>query len=113
MPAKLIEHSYGKTRVRLTKVARSGGSRHDLHEFTVDVTLRGDFDECYTRGDNSKVVATDSMKNTVYVLAKDHAFDTPEQFALILSKHFVDRYGQVSGARVEIAATPWQRIAVG
>lgn len=111
MPAKLIDHSYGKTRVRLTKVAR-GGSRHELFEFNVDVTLRGAFDECYTRGDNSAVVATDSMKNTVYVLAKDHSFDSPEQFALILTKHFVDRYGQVSGARVEIAVTPWQRIGV-
>jgi urate oxidase len=110
MPAtRLIDHSYGKTRVRLTKVARTG-SRHDLLEFCVDVTLRGDFDECYTRGDNSKVVATDSMKNTVYVVAKDHAFDTPERFGLILARHFVERYGQVSGSRIDISSTPWNRI---
>ena len=63
---------------------------HELFEIDAAIQLEGDFDAAYRDGDNRNVIATDSMKNTVYVLAKEHAFDSVEQFALILARHFVD-----------------------
>jgi urate oxidase len=109
MPANLTHNAYGKNLVRLTKVVRSG-ARHDLFEITADIRLEGDFDDAYLHGDNRKVIATDSMKNTVYVLAKEQSFDSIEQFALILVRHFLDTYAQVEKATAELTQSSWQRI---
>jgi len=67
---KLAENRYGKSRVRLVRVTRHP-SHHDLHEWTVQVLLHGDFESCFTDGDNSKIRPTDTMKNTVYTLARN------------------------------------------
>src|SRR4051812_23293895 len=111
MPATLRHNSYGKSRVRLTKVVRTG-PRHDLFEITADIQLEGDFATAYTAGDNRAVIATDSIKNTVYVLAKENAFDSVEQFALILARHFPSTYPQVTKTTVELTQSAWQRIAI-
>jgi urate oxidase len=111
MPAVLRHNSYGKSAVRLTKVVRKG-KVHDLFEIDADIQLEGDFDDAFLDGDNRKVIATDSIKNTVYVLAKEHRFDSIEQFALILARHFVATYPQVSKATVEVTQSAWQRIVV-
>ena len=109
MSIRLASQIYGKSSVRLTKVTRSP-ERHELIELNVDVALEGDFIESYTVGDNRRVVATDTMKNTVYALAADHPLADPESFALALSKHFVDRNDHVTAAAVGAEATPWHRI---
>jgi urate oxidase len=108
--ARLVENSYGKNDVRLTKVVRSGAT-HTLHELTVQMALGGAFERVYTHGDNSSCIPTDTMKNTVYALAKKHDFDSPEAFALILAGHFL-QLGQVAWAEVAIEQDPWTRIAV-
>ncbi|MEO0438748.1 MAG: factor-independent urate hydroxylase [Pseudomonadota bacterium] len=114
MEAHIASQSYGKSKVRLTKVVPSGAAQdwHDVYEFAVDILLYGDFEASYTDGDNSKVVATDSQKNTVYVLACESEFDSPEAFALILANHFVGTYEQVSGAQVNIHQSLLNRIDV-
>src|SRR4051794_39571866 len=62
--AVLKHDAYGKSQVRLTKVTRRGDGVHELAEMSVDVQLEGEFARCYTHGDNTNIVATDSMKNT-------------------------------------------------
>jgi urate oxidase len=109
MPVRLGHNSYGKCDIRLTKVVRRA-NRHDLTELSVDVELRGDFAETYLKGDNRNVVATDSMKNTVYALAKDHPLDNIESFAIALVNHFVKTYGQVESANATVRQTSWERI---
>jgi urate oxidase len=111
MSAKLVQNSYGKSAVRLTKVTRLP-DRHELAELSVNVRLWGDFARSYRHGDNSAVVATDSIKNTVYVLAKEHPVDGPESFALHLAGHFIKTYSQVSAAEVETEQSSWRRIDV-
>ena len=64
----------------------------------------------YETGDNSDIIATDSQKNTVYVLAKQHGISSPEEFGLLLATHFVSKYPWVTRARVKVTAHPWQRI---
>lgn len=109
MAAFLSGQSYGKSNVRLTKVTRHA-DRHDLVELAIDVQLEGDFAESYLSGDNRKVVATDSMRNTVYALAADHPLVDPESFALALAEHFLARYPQVSAAMVAARETLWRRM---
>jgi urate oxidase len=111
VPVKLLHNHYGKSGIRLTKVMRRPDG-HDLVEMTVSVRLEGDFARSYTHGDNSKIIATDSIKNTVYVLAKERPVDSPESFALHLANHFVKTYEHVSRTDAEIAQSAWRRIDV-
>ena len=87
MSAFLSGQSYGKSNVRLTKVTRHA-DRHDLVELAIDVQLEGDFAASYLSGDNRKVVATDSMRNTVYALAADHPLVDPESFDSLRDLNF-------------------------
>ncbi|MDZ4687465.1 MAG: urate oxidase [Planctomycetaceae bacterium] len=109
MSIRLVANSYGKSSIRLTKVTRHA-DRHDITELAVDIAVEGDFAATYLTGDNRQVIATDTMRNTVYALAADHALSSPENFALDLSAHFLDRNAHVTAATVRCAATPWNRI---
>jgi urate oxidase len=111
MSAVLTQHAYGKSRVRLTKILRHAG-RHELKELCVAVQLTGDVGASYTHGDNSRIVATDAMKNTVYVLAKDHPLTDIESFGEALAGHFLRTYPHVATATVTINEQPWQRIVI-
>ncbi len=111
MTVVLTQNAYGKSSVRLTKVSRYP-DRHELVQWTVDIRLEGEFADAYLAGKNGNVVATDTMKNTVYALARQNELTSPETFGLILGKHFLDHYPQVSCCHVSIDAEPYQRIVV-
>lgn len=111
MPIALSQSNYGKSEIRLVKVIR----RPDLHEvcdLTVDVTLEGDFTEAHTAGNNTGLLATDTMRNTVYALAKDEPVDAIESFAVRLVEHFAGASPAVTRARVHIVEHPWTRLEV-
>jgi urate oxidase len=109
MSHHLAAQSYGKSRVRLTKVSRHA-DRHDLAELGVDIMLEGAFEDSYLTGDNRLVVATDTMKNTVYALAAGHPLGSIEAFAGTLATHFVARNVHVTAATVRIVAESWERL---
>ena len=104
----IVENRYGKARVRVASIVR-GKDRHDFHEMTVAIALEGDFDSSYREGDNSLVLPTDTMKNTVYALAQDPAVEQPESFAMLLAQHFLGRLKHVRTVKVEISSHSWQR----
>src|SRR5262245_45618137 len=92
MEDRVIElgpNSYGKSQIRLVKVVRGAGS-HTLRDLTVAVALEGDFEAAHVTGDNANVVATDTMKNTTYALAKDALTGSIEAFGRTLAAHFFD-----------------------
>lgn len=107
----LVSHSYGKQRVRVLKVLRAS-ARHEVKELDVGVRLEGDFASSYIEGDNSRVVATDTMKNTVQGLAHQHLGAQTEPFALLLARHFLDRYPQVERVTIETGERRWGRLTV-
>ena len=109
--AKLTGHRYGKGRVRVLKVLRDGPV-HRLKDLDVAAHLKGDFESSYTSGDNTKVVATDTIKNTINVFARQHLAEEIERFALILGEHFVTRYPQVQEADIQVLERPWKRLTV-
>lgn len=61
-------------------------------------------------GDNSDIIATDSQKNTVYLLAKKFGVKSPEDFAITLTRHFLSKYRHVKEAHVHVQEYPWERI---
>jgi len=87
-------------------------SHHDLDEWTVEVMLRGDFETAHTIGDNSKILPTDTMKNTVYFLAGRSKAESTEDFAKHLIDFLLARNPQVSGVEVTIESHLWKRMAV-
>jgi urate oxidase len=105
-------HRYGKAEVRvLKKLERKG--LHLLKELEVQVLLAGDFESSYSSGDNRLVVATDTMKNTVNVLAFEKLEEQTELFALSLSAHFLEKYPHVSTVTIETSERVWQRLRAG
>jgi urate oxidase len=109
MPIVLGPNNYGKSEVRLVKVNR-GAERHELRDLTVDVALSGEFEPAHVRGDNTGLLATDTMRNTVYALARQHPVESPESFAMALVRHFLDAGPSVTSARVRIVDHPWARL---
>jgi urate oxidase len=112
MSIVLSQASYGKCEVRLVKVSRRPDG-HDLLDLTVDVGLEGDLAAAYVAGDNAGLLATDTMRNAVYALAKQHPVDEIEPFGRLLVEHFLAAADTVSRARVRIVEHPWTRLEVG
>ncbi len=83
----LSDLQHGKAECRIVKVDRSSAT-HVLHDLNVTTQLRGDFATAYTEGDNSHVHATDTQKNSVYALAREHGIGSPEAFLLVLAEHW-------------------------
>jgi urate oxidase len=111
MSVVLTHHAYGKSQIRLTRVTRHA-DRHDLKELSVAVQLEGEFAASYLAGDNRNIVATDSMKNIVYVLAKKHGIAAIEKFGETVARHFLQKYAHVSAATIDLVEHSWQRIVV-
>jgi urate oxidase len=86
--------------------------RHDLRDLTIAIRFQGDYDESYTTGDNSAVLPTDTMKNTVYALAAGHPIDDPETFGLTLARHFLGRNPRLQQVRLDLTEHAWGRISV-
>lgn len=108
---ELGDNRYGKSRIRLVTVRR-GPQEHHLRDLTVAVALEGEFDAVHTHGDNAGVIATDTMKNTVYAFARDRLTGSAEAFGLELARHFAS-YEVCARALVDIAEHPWQRARTG
>jgi len=109
--ARLGENRYGKSRVRLSRITRSA-HRHEFNEWTVQVLLDGDFESSFTEADNSRILPTDTMKNTVYSIARESKATTIENFGMELGDYLLDNNPQVSKASVEIDEKSWEHLAV-
>lgn len=112
MTIRLRQNNYGKSRVRLLRVARQEG-RHDIKELTLAISFEGDFEAAHTKGDNTKILPTDTMKNTVYALARQHPIETVEELGIQLIDHFLTYNPQVSRVRIEIKENLWARLPLG
>jgi urate oxidase len=106
--ALLGENRWGKSEVRVSKVHPSDGA-DSFTDLTVRVLLQGEVERAHTEGDNSGVLPTDTMRNTVYGLAQDHLTSDLEAFAALLCDHFLARE-TVTGSSVSIQAKRWDRV---
>jgi urate oxidase len=108
MGIRLGANSYGKAGNHLFKVIRAT-DRHEVRDYRVDIALTGDYEAAHVEGDNTDVLATDTMRNTVYAVAAQHEFDSPEQ----LGGHIVDNLlsqPRVQGTTVRLVEQRWERI---
>ncbi|KAI0480619.1 hypothetical protein GGR56DRAFT_283243 [Xylariaceae sp. FL0804] len=110
---RLSAARYGKDNVRVYKVHRDPATgTHTVTEMTVCCLLEGDIDASYTAADNASIVATDSIKNTIYIKAREHPVNPPELFAATLGQHFLDTYAHIHTAHVDVKVAGWARMAI-
>ena len=115
MTIVLGDNQYGKAETHLVRITRAGrdGTTHEIKDINVSIALAGDFAATHLAGDNSRVVPTDTQKNTVFAFAKDAPVGEIEEFALRLARHFAGDFEAVHRARVSIEEYQWERISVG
>jgi urate oxidase len=109
--AKLGANRYGKSRVRLSRITRLA-DRHEFNEWTVHIKLYGAFETSFTEADNSVVLPTDTMKNTVYFVARGSKAATIEEYAVELGDYFLNNNAHVSKVDIDVEEKAWQRMVV-
>lgn len=109
---ELSDNRYGKSENRIVRIYRES-ARHEIRDVNVSTTLRGDFADAYVSGDQSKVLPTDTQKQTAYAYAKQPGLRCIEDYALALATHFVADIGPVDSARIDVDEYGWQRVSVG
>ncbi len=109
--ALLVENRYGKSRVRVVKVTRQDGA-HTVREWNVNVFIQGDFGDAFRTGSNSDILPTDTMKNTVYSIARRSSAACIEDFAKDLITHFLTTYAHAETVAVDIQEKLWEHLEV-
>lgn len=107
--AELGDNRYGKQAIRLVRIVKDT-ERHVVRDLTVGVKLEGALGSSYVEADNSAVIATDTMKNTVYAFARDRLGGSIEAFGRVLAEHFA-AFPQVDRASVSLREHRWERLA--
>ncbi len=120
------EISYGKYQIGLYRTHASPlsglkpipesafvGRSNTLFAVQVNVEVFGDnFMPAYTHGDNSNVVATDTMKNFVLRQGLEFRGSTVEGFAYFLGARFLATYPQMKRLRIEAVEQPFDNVPV-
>ncbi|WP_345751971.1 factor-independent urate hydroxylase [Microbacterium rhizophilus] len=105
-------NKYGKAENRLVRITRDT-ARHEIEDLNITSQLRGEaLAGSFLTGDNSRIVATDTQKNTVFALAKKHGVGSPERFLTILSEHFTGEFDWIEGGLWQAEQYEWERIVV-
>jgi urate oxidase len=112
MATQLAENSYGSSRIHLLRVSKQHG-RHDVREIALSIRFEGDFEAAHVEGDNRKILPADTMKNTVYALARQHSIEPSENFGLHLIDHFLTYNPQVTRVLIEASENIWSRLPQG
>src|SRR5262245_32820315 len=104
---------YGKGDVIVYRLHRKGGNT-PVFGANVKILLHSEaFWPTYTTGDNSNLVATDSMKNFVQRETLGFKGDDLESYCLYLGEKFMTKYPQTEGMQVSAIEIPYTGIANG
>jgi urate oxidase len=107
----LSANQYGKGEIHLVRIYRDS-PRHEIRDLTVTTALRGDFADAYLTGDQSKVLPTDTQKNTAFAFAKTHGEGAVEDYAIALARHFVESDPFATEADVDVLVDAWDRVVI-
>ncbi len=107
-------HYYGKGDVIVYRLNRDGRTRpgqSPVFGATVTLLLYGDaFWPTYTAGDNTGLIATDSMKNFIQRETLDFDGSDLEGLCRFLGEKFMARYPQVEGLQLSAEEIPYARL---
>jgi urate oxidase/2-oxo-4-hydroxy-4-carboxy-5-ureidoimidazoline decarboxylase len=110
-------HYYGKkdvTAYRLTRQAPASPGRTPVFGASVSMLTYGEaFWPTYTTGDNTGLVATDSMKNFIQRETLNFDGDDVEGYARFLAELFLATYPQAEGVQLTATEVPYAPAAGG
>jgi urate oxidase len=106
----LVSNRYGKGRVRVMRVDRSG-DQHEVRELDIRVMVEGDFARAYTNADNSRLLSTDTMKNVVNVVAREQLGLDKELFCGAVADKLFECYRQIEAVTLSAAERKWNRLS--
>ncbi|XP_068176554.1 uricase [Antennarius striatus] len=106
---EFVRTGYGKNSVKVLVIRRQGRC-HYIIELKADVELTLRTRKDYLNGDNSDIIPTDTIKNTVHALAKLKGVKTIEQFSLDICHHFLTSFNHVLRASVHMEEVSWRRL---
>jgi len=105
-------HYYGKGDViayRLNRDSRTPAGQNPVFGASVLMLLYGDaFWPTYTTGDNSSLIATDSMKNFIQRETMNFVGYDLEGYCAFLAEKFLKQYPQVEGLQVSADQIPYE-----
>lgn len=97
--------------MRVLRVQHSPSGRDTVQEFSVQTRLfSGMYEKVFTAEDNTNLVATDTQKNTVYVVAKTSKATSPEGYGIDLAKHLLSEYPMLEAVEVDVTESLWRRV---
>jgi urate oxidase len=97
--------------LRVAPIPESGFSAREnlLLGGLISVDVYGDrFWAAYAEGDNSAVVATDSMRNLTYEVALEYEGATAEGLCALLARRFLETYPQMDRIGVHFRELPYE-----
>jgi urate oxidase len=109
MATVLGANQYGKAENRVVRIVRDS-ARHEIHDLNVSSSLRGEFTEAHTTGDQAAVLPTDTQKNTAFAYAKLRGVDSIEDYALALGGRLLEATPAASTAQVRVEQYAWDRL---
>jgi urate oxidase len=105
-------NQYGKAESRVVRIYRDT-ARHEIRDLNVSTSIRGDFTEAHTTGDQAHVLPTDTQKNTAFAFAKRHGIRSPEEYAVLLGGRLLEATPAATGVLVRVEEYPWERVTIG
>src|SRR3954468_4703769 len=109
MVIELGANRYGKAENRVVRIVRDT-PRHEIKDLNVSTSLRGEFADAHTHGDQSQVLPTDTQKNTAFAYAKLHGISSVEDYALALGGRLLEATPAATAAQVRVEEYAWDRI---
>ncbi|KPI33181.1 urate oxidase [Actinobacteria bacterium OV450] len=88
MTSKIGRHRFGESNIEFLAVNRRT-PRHSVRRFNVKIDFVGNFQRVYTRGENTELLPSSAVNNTVLAFAQRHISDEPERYATALVDHFL------------------------
>lgn len=95
-------------------ITESNFTKRENTLFGVDiqVSLHGDFLHNYSHGDNTDLIATDSMKVFIEYHAGQFEYSTIDGFLTEIAKRFISRYPQIEKVDLSGQETPYATVPV-
>jgi urate oxidase len=109
MAIHLGANQYGKAENRVVRIVRDS-ARHEIRDLNVSTSLRGEFTEAHTTGDQAQVLPTDTQKNTAFAYAKLHGVSSIEDYALALGGRLLEATPAATHAQVRVEEYAWDRL---
>ncbi|XP_031506217.1 uricase isoform X3 [Papio anubis] len=106
---EFVRTGYGKDMVKVLHIQRDG-KYHSIKEVATSVQLTLSSKKDYLHGDNSDIIPTDTIKNTVHVLAKFKGIKSIEAFGVNICEYFLSSFNHVIRAQVYVEEIPWKRL---